>query len=206
MILLILQCISETSFSIKSEYLKFSVFSMKISEDDKKWVWNIIFILFCAVIVMLKHFDLIRKKIVAWVNMSAIAFLVHFTVLNSSLENCSTFCIIFQYSLHFCFLMILLFLSHAWMYFVQSSMIQQLLLIYCMLLMIFVHFFVHSALIISCDLAQKVKISMIFFSAFSSCLVYSSMHQHFISWFNSDFNICSFKVLMNFFSFIIFQL
>ncbi len=138
--------------------------------------------------------------------MSAIAFLVYFTVLNSFLENCSTFCMIFQYSLHFCFLMILLFLSYAWMYFVQSLMIQQLFLIYCMLLMIFIHFFVHSALIISCDLVQRMKISMIFFNAFSSCLVYSSMHQRFISWFNNDFNICSFRVLMNFSSFIVFQL
>jgi len=102
--------------------------------------------------------------------------------------------------------MILLFLSYAQMYSVQSLMIRQLFLIRHTLLMIFIHFFVHSALIISCDLAQKVKISMIFFSAFSSCLVYSSMHQRFVSWFNSDFEICSFRILMNFSSFIIFQL
>ena len=102
--------------------------------------------------------------------------------------------------------MILLFLSHAWMYSVQSSTIQQLLLIHHMLLMIFIHFFVYSALIISCDLAQKVKISMIFFSAFSSCLVYSFIHWCFISWFDNDFNICSLRVLMNFSSFIVFQL
>ncbi len=206
MTFLILWCISETSFSIKSEYLKFFVFSMRISEDDEKWVWNIIFILFCAVIMMLKHFDLIRRRIVTWVSVSAIAFLAHFVVLNSFLENCSTFCMIFQYSLRFCFLMILLFLSHAWMYSVQLLMIQQLLLIYHMLLMIFIHFFVHFALIISCDFAQRVKISIIFFNAFSSCLVYSSMHQHFVSWFDSDFHICSLKILMNFFSFIVFQL
>jgi hypothetical protein len=136
--------------------------------------------------------------------MFATAFLTHFAVLNSSFENCSTFCMIFQYSLHFCFLMILLFLSHAWMYSVQSSIIQQLLFIHCMLLMIFIHFFVHSALIISCDLAQRMKISMIFFSAFSNYLVYLFMHQRFISWFNSNFNICSFRILMNFSSFIIF--
>ncbi len=92
------------------------------------------------------------------------------------------------------------------MYFVQLLMIQQLLLIHCMLLMIFIHFFVHSALIISCDLAQRMKISMIFFNAFSSYLMYLFMHQCFISWFNNDFNICSFKILMNFFSFIVFQL
>ncbi len=153
MTLLILWCISKASSSIKNEYLKFIVFSMKISEDDKKWVWNIIFTLFCIIMMMLKHSDLIRKRIVAWINVSAIAFLAHFAVLNSLLENCSTFCIIFWYSLCFYFLMILLFLSHAWMYFVQSLMIEQLLLIYHMLLMIFVHFFVHSALIISCDLA-----------------------------------------------------
>jgi len=131
---------------------------------------------------------------------SATAFLAHFAVLNSFLKNCSTFCMISQYSLRFCFLMILLFLSHAWMYSVQSSMIQQLLLIHCMLLMIFVHFFIHSALIISCDLAQKVKISMIFFSAFSNCLMYSFMHQRFISWFDSDFNICSLRILIKRFS------
>ncbi len=138
--------------------------------------------------------------------MSATTFLAHFAVLNSSLENCSTFCMISWYSLHFCFLMILLFLSHAWMYFVQSLMIQQLLLIHCILLMIFIHFFVHSASIISCDLAQKVKISMIFFNASNNCLMYSFMYQCLILWFNSDFNICSFKVLMNFSLFIIFQL
>ncbi len=102
--------------------------------------------------------------------------------------------------------MILLFLSHAQMYSVQSLMIQQLLLIHCMLLTIFIHFFIHSALIISCDFVQKVKISMIFFNTFSSCLMYSFIHQHFISWFNNDFDICSFKILMNFSSFIIFQL
>ena len=85
-------------------------------------------------------------------------------------------------------------------------MIQQLLLICCMLLMIFVHFFVHSALIISYDLAQRVKILMIFFNAFSSCLMYSFMHQCFISWFNSDFNICFLRILINFSSFIVFQL
>jgi len=39
---------------------------MRISEDDEKWIWNIIFILFCTVVAMLKHFDLIREKIVAW--------------------------------------------------------------------------------------------------------------------------------------------
>ncbi len=138
--------------------------------------------------------------------MFATAFLTHFAVLNSFLKNCSTFCMISWYLLRFCFLMILLFLSHAQMYSVQSSMIQQLFLIRCMLLMIFVHFFVHFALIISCDLAQRVKISMIFFSAFSSCLVYSFMHQRFISWFNNDFDIYSFRVLMNFSSFIVFQL
>jgi len=137
---------------------------------------------------------------------SAIAFLAHFAVLNSSLENCSTFCIIFQYSLRFCFLMILFFLSHAWMYFVQSLMIQQLLFICHMLLMIFIHFFIHFALIISCDFAQRVKISIIFFSAFSNYLVYSFMHQHFVSWFDSDFNICFLRILMNFSLFIIFQL
>ena len=206
MTLLISWCINKISFSIENEYLKSSVFSMRISEDDEKWVWNIIFILFCAVVAMLKHSDLIRRKIVAWVNVSVTAFLAYFAVLNSSLENCLTFCMIFQYSLRFCFLMILLFLSHAWMYSVQSSMIQQLLFICYMLLMIFIHFFVHSALIISCDLAQKVKISMIFFSAFSNCLMYSSMHQRFVSWFNNDFDIYSFKVLINFSSFIIFQL
>ena len=32
------------------------------------------------------------------------------------------------------------------------------------------------------------------------------MHRCLISWFNNDFNICSFKVLMNFSSFIVFQL
>ncbi len=138
--------------------------------------------------------------------MFAIAFLTHFAVLNSSLENCLTFCMIFWYLLRFYFLMILLFLSYAWMYSVQLSMIQQLLLIHCILLMIFVHFFVHSALIISCYLTQRVKISMIFFNAFSNCLMYSFMHQYLISWFNNDFNICSFKVLMNFSSFIVFQL
>ncbi len=194
------------SFSIKNEYLKFSVFSIRISEDDEKWVWNIISVLFCAVVAMSKHSDLIREKIVAWVSVSATAFLTHFAVLNSSLENCSTFCMIFQYSLRFYFLMILLFLSHAWMYSIQSSMIRQLLLIHLTLLMIFVHFFVHSALIISCDLAQRVKISMIFFNAFSSCLVYSFMHWRLVSWFDNDFNICSLRILMNFSSFIVFQL
>jgi len=84
--------------------------------------------------------------------------------------------------------------------------IQQLLLICCILLMIFIHFFVHSALIISCDLIQKVKILMIFFNAFSNCLMYSFIHWCFISWFNNDFNICSFRILMNFSSFIVFQL
>ena len=49
---------------IKSEYLKFIVFSMKISEDDEKWVWNIIFTLFCIVVMMSEHFDLIWRKIV----------------------------------------------------------------------------------------------------------------------------------------------
>ncbi len=102
--------------------------------------------------------------------------------------------------------MILLFLSHAWIYFVQSLTIQQLFFIHCMFLMIFVHFFVHSALIISCDFAQRMKILMIFFNAFSNCLMYSFMHWCFISWFNNNFNIYSFKVLMNFFSFIVFQL
>ncbi len=182
------------------------VFSMRIFENDEKWVWNIIFILFCIVIMMLKHSDLIRERIVAWINVFAIAFLAHFAVLNSFLENCLTFCMISWYSLRFYFLMILLFLSHAWMYFVQSSTIQQFLFIHCMLLIIFVHFFVHSALIISCNLIQKVKISMIFFNAFSSYLMYSFMHQRFISWFNNDFDICSFRILINFFSFIVFQL
>ncbi len=65
MILLILRCISETSFSIKSKYLKFIMFSMKIFENDEKWVWNIIFTLFCTVMMMSKHSDLIREKIVA---------------------------------------------------------------------------------------------------------------------------------------------
>jgi len=59
---------------------------------------------------------------------------------------------------------------------------------------------------ISLDLAQRMKISMIFFSAFSNYLVYSFMHQRFISWFDNDFNICSLRILMNFFSFIVFQL
>ncbi len=54
--------------SIESEYLKFIVFSMRIFEDDEKWIWNIIFALFYAVVMMSKHSDLIRKKIVAWVN------------------------------------------------------------------------------------------------------------------------------------------
>ncbi len=134
------------SSSIKNEYLKFIVFSMKISEYDEKWVWNIIFALFCVVMMMSKHSDLIRKKIVTWINVFAIAFLAHFAVLNSLLENCLMFCIISQYSLRFYFLMILLFLLHAWMYSAQLLMIQQLLLICYMLLMIFVHFFVHSAL------------------------------------------------------------
>ncbi len=125
---------------------------------------------------------------------------------NNSLENCSTFCMISWYSLRFCFLIILLFLLHAWMYFIQSLMIWQFLFIHHMLLMIFVHFFVHSALIISCDLAQKIKILTIFFNAFSSYLVYSFMHRRFVLWFNSDFNICSLKVLMNLSSFIVFQL
>ncbi len=53
------------SSSIESEYLKSIMFNMKISEDDEKWVWNIIFALFCAVVMMSKHFDLIREKIVA---------------------------------------------------------------------------------------------------------------------------------------------
>ena len=68
MILLILQCVNKTSFSIKNEYLKFSVFSMRISENNEKWVWNIIFILFCAVVVMSKHSNLIKEKIVVWIN------------------------------------------------------------------------------------------------------------------------------------------
>ncbi len=85
-------------------------------------------------------------------------------------------------------------------------MIQQLFLIHHTFLIIFIHFFIHSALIISCDLAQKMKISMIFFNAFSNYLMYSFIHQCFISWFNSDFDICFFRILMNFFSFIIFQL
>ncbi len=155
---------------------------------------------------MLKHFNLISEKIVIWINVFVIAFFAHFVVLNSSLENYLMFYIIFWYSLRFYFLMILLFLSYAWIYFVQSSMIQQLFFIRCMLLTIFIHFFVHSALIILYDFAQKVEILMIFFNAFSSCLVYSFMRWHFISWFNNDFDICSFRILMNFSSFIVFQL
>ncbi len=108
--------------------------------------------------------------------------------------------------MHFCFLIILLFLSHAWMYSIQSSMIQQFFLIHCIFLTIFVHFFVHFALIITCDLAQRVKILMIFLNAFSNYFMYSFMHWHLIFWFNNDFDICSFKVLMNFSSFIVFQL
>ncbi len=179
---------------------------MKISEDDEKWVWNIIFALFCAVVMMSKHSDFVSEKIVAWVSVSVIAFLAHFMIWNSSLENCSTFCMISWYSLCFCFLIILLFLSHAWMYFTQSSTIQQFLLIHCMLLMISVHFFVHSALIILCDLTQRVKILMIFLNAFNNYFVYSFMRWCFIFWFDSDSDICSLRVLMNFSSFIVFQL
>ncbi len=113
---------------------------------------------------------------------------------------------IFWYSLRFCFLMILLFLLHAWMYFTQSLMIQQFLFIHCTFLTIFMHFLIHFTLIISCDFAQKVKVSMIFFSAFSSCFVYSLMCWRLTFWSDNDFNICSLKVLMNFSSFIIFQL
>ena len=102
--------------------------------------------------------------------------------------------------------MILLFLSHAWMYFIQSSTIWQLFFIRHMLLIIFIHFFIHSALIILYYFTQKVKILMIFFSAFNSYLMYSFIHWCFISWFNNDFNIYSFKVLINFFLFIVFQL
>ncbi len=53
------------SSSIENEYLKFIVFSMRIFEDDEKWVWNIIFALFCAVVMISEHSDLIREKIVA---------------------------------------------------------------------------------------------------------------------------------------------
>ncbi len=206
MTFLISWCISEMSSSIKNEYLKFIVFSMRIFENDEKWVWNIIFTLFCTVMMMLKHSDFVSKKIVAWVNVFTIAFLAHFAIQNSFLENCLTFCMIFWYSLHFCFLIILLFLLHAWMYFTQSLMIWQFLLIHHMLLMISVHFFVYSALIISCDFTQKVKISMIFLNAFSNCFMYLFMRWCFIFWFNNDSDICSFKVLMNFSLFIVFQL
>ncbi len=156
--------------------------------------------------MMSEHSDFVSKKIVIWVNVSATAFLTHFVIWNSSLENYSTFCMIFWYSLRFCFLIILLFLLHAWMYFIQSSTIQQSLFICCMLLIISVHFFVHSALIISCDFTQRVKISTISLNAFNSCFMYLFMHWHFIFWFNSDSDICSFRVLMNFSSFIVFQL
>ncbi len=153
MILLISWCINKASSSIKNEYLKSIVFSIKISEDDEKWVWNIIFTLFCTIVMMSEHFDFVSEKIVVWVSVSVTAFLTHFTIWNSSLKNYLTFCMIFWYSLRFCFLIILLFLSHAWIYSTQSSMIQQSFFIRCMLLMISVHFFIHSALIISCDLA-----------------------------------------------------
>ncbi len=75
-----------------------------------------------------------------------------------------------------------------------------------MLLMIFVHFFIHFALIISYDLAQRVKILIIFLNAFNNCFMYLFMRWHLIFWFNNDFDICSFKILMNFSSFIVFQL
>ncbi len=65
MTLLILWCISEVSSSIENEYLKFIVFSIKISEDDEKWVWNIIFALFYAVVMMSEHSDFVSEKIVA---------------------------------------------------------------------------------------------------------------------------------------------
>ncbi len=45
-----------------------------------------------------------------------------------------------------------------------------------------------------------------FFNAFSSCFVYLLMHWRFTFWSDSDFNICSLRVLMNFSSFIVFQL
>ena len=153
MILLISWCINKASSSIKNEYSKSIVFSIKISEDDEKWVWNIIFTLFCTIVMMSEHFDFVSEKIVVWVSVSVTVFLTHFTIWNSSLKNYLTFCMIFWYSLRFCFLIILLFLSHAWIYSTQSSMIQQSLFIRCMLLMISVHFFIHFALIISCDLA-----------------------------------------------------
>ncbi len=41
------------------------MFSIRIFEDDEKWVWNIIFTLFCIVVMMSEHFDFISKKIVA---------------------------------------------------------------------------------------------------------------------------------------------
>ncbi len=175
MTLLILRCISKASFSIKSEYLKSFMFSMKIFKNDEKWVWNIIFALSYAIVMMSKHSDFVKEEIVVWINVLATTFLAYFAVLNSFLKNCFTFCMIFWYLLRFCFLIILLFLSHAWMYSAQSLAIQQFLLIHLTLLMIFMHSLVHSALIISCDLAQKVNILMIFFNAFSSCFVYSLM-------------------------------
>ena len=49
---LILWCINKMLFSIESEYSKSIVFSMKIFENDEKWVWNIIFTLFYAVVMM----------------------------------------------------------------------------------------------------------------------------------------------------------
>ncbi len=38
MTFLILWCINEMSSLIENEYLKFIVFNIRISEDDKKWI------------------------------------------------------------------------------------------------------------------------------------------------------------------------
>ncbi len=72
--------------------------------------------------MMSKYFDLIRRKIVVWVNVSATAFLVHFAVLNSFLRivwrsawSFNIHCIsIFWWSCFSCHMLKYTLFSHQW--------------------------------------------------------------------------------------------
>ena len=137
--------------------------------------------------------------------MFIIIFIVHFAILNYFFENCFNFCIIIRNSFHFCLRIILFFLSYILTYFVQSMTIRQFRRMCRVFFTIFVYFNIYYALIILWDLTYNVKTSIVYFNVLNNCLVYSSIRWRLVIWFDNDFDICFFNMLMNFFSFVVFQ-
>ena len=142
---------------------------MNIVDKNKKWVSNMILILFCAVMIKFSRF--FNDEIIVYDIIIFFAFLIHFVTLKSFLKQFSKIYIVARKLFFLCYVIILFFRSQIFTYVCHSLKIRYACSKRRIFLIILMHSRNHLNFARSWDLIQNVNRFIIFSRIYKNFII-----------------------------------